>query len=252
MVGIPDIVEHEASLTFRDLSDLSSDTASQVRPSCALIILRFITHYRPVSHPCDIISYQQTSVSASADICPANEICPDRGIQWFVASFLEPLCPTLWCHWWSFGGLMGARKLHQGPTRARRLMGRKLVFQLPEVVNQFGRDDHHQFAWAASQHLSLDLEEEKMSDTTDDLRSDMLERLLNTSICLWNIFLTESARFEGYQLIMWARLTNSWSRFRESCKTLRWIHTSSWKVYMQEFHSAIKLKSASCPWISAD
>ena len=70
-------------------------------------------------------------------------------------------------------------------------MGRKLVFQLQEVVNQFARDDHHQFAWAASQHLSL--VGEKMSDTGNDLRSDMLERLLNTSICLWNIFLTESA-----------------------------------------------------------
>ena len=39
---------------------------------------------------------------------------------------------------------MGAHKLHQGATGARRLMGRKLAFQLPEVVNQFARDDHQQ------------------------------------------------------------------------------------------------------------
>ena len=56
-----------------------------------------------------------------------------------VSYFVVPLMENV-------GGLMGARKLHQGPTRARRVMGRKLVFQLPEVVNQFARDDHQQFA----------------------------------------------------------------------------------------------------------
>ena len=71
---------------------------------------------------------------------------------------------------------MGAHKLHQGATGARRLMGRKLAFQLPEVVNQFARDDH-----LHAPQITL---EEKMSDTENDLRSDILERLLNMSVCL--------------------------------------------------------------------
>ena len=80
MASIPDIVEHKASVTFRRPRSVRSqpDTASQVRPSCALIILRFITHYHSTSPPCDIISYQQTSVSASADICRPNKICPGQ------------------------------------------------------------------------------------------------------------------------------------------------------------------------------
>ena len=50
-------------------------------------------------------------------------------------------------------------------------MGRKLAFQLPEVVNQFARDDH-----LHAPQITL---EEKMSDTENDLRSDILERLRN-------------------------------------------------------------------------
>ena len=55
-------------------------------------------------------------------------------------------------------------------------MGRKLAFQLPEVVNQFARDDH-----LHAPQITL---EEKMSDMENDLRSDILERLLNMSVCL--------------------------------------------------------------------
>ena len=94
MACIPDIVEHKASVTFRRPRSVRSrpDTASQVRPSCALIILRFITHYHPVSPPCDIVSYQQTSVSASADICR-----PKWNLSWPRNSMI---C-DLWRHFWS-------------------------------------------------------------------------------------------------------------------------------------------------------
>ena len=62
--------EQKASVTFRRSRSVRSPpaTASQVRPSCELIRVGIITHYRSISHPCDIISCQQTSVSASPDI----------------------------------------------------------------------------------------------------------------------------------------------------------------------------------------
>ena len=84
--------------------------------SCAHIIARFITHYHPVSHPCDIISYQQTSVSASADIVAMSD-------KRNLSSERNSMC-DLWRHLSSCvllcGAIDGVRGALMGPTSSIR------------------------------------------------------------------------------------------------------------------------------------